>query len=194
MSYAPSLTRSGTARTMPNHRAASAYIRARVPFKSGSLTGHRNAAYGLGYLRSAWHPAFYDDANTIDYVVYSYSTPIAWHTPQGWTVPRETYSVTTSGKHMGPLWSGIPRGERVRTRIDAVTVVATNRLNNSVNGNPRYEVQLSDGRIALTSSDAAVSYDVSNAARDQRPRYVEFTPAGRISSWTIAPADNFSER
>lgn len=190
----PSLTRSGTARTLPNHRAASAYIRARVPFKSGSLTGHAYAAYGLGYLRSAWHPAFYDDANTIDYVVYSYSTPIAWHTPQGWTVPNETYSVTTSGKHMGPLWSGIPRGERVRTRIDAVTVASALRLNNSANGNPRWELTFSDGSRALTSSDASVSYDVENKLRSGERLYVDYTPAGRISSWTVAPADNFTER
>lgn len=32
-----------------------------------------------------------------DYVVYSYSTPIAWHVPgEGWVVPDEKYSVTTT--------------------------------------------------------------------------------------------------
>lgn len=35
---------------------------------------------------------------TMDYIVYSYQTPIAWHTPgTGWTVPDVTYSPTTSG-------------------------------------------------------------------------------------------------
>jgi hypothetical protein len=31
-----------------------------------------------------------------DYIVYSYGTPIAWHTPGGWFCPDESYSLTTS--------------------------------------------------------------------------------------------------
>lgn len=36
------------------------------------------------------------------YVVFSYETPIAWHVigAEGWTIPKVTYSVTTSG-HQG---------------------------------------------------------------------------------------------
>lgn len=38
------------------------------------------------------------------YVVYSYSTPIAWYTTAwGWRVPDVRYSVTTS-KHQGKLY------------------------------------------------------------------------------------------
>jgi hypothetical protein len=38
------------------------------------------------------------------YVVYSYSTPIAWFTHAwGWRVPQVRYSVTTS-KHQGRLY------------------------------------------------------------------------------------------
>jgi hypothetical protein len=32
--------------------------------------------------------------------VYSYGTPIAWHTNTGWFIPDLKYSVTTS-KHQG---------------------------------------------------------------------------------------------
>jgi hypothetical protein len=34
----------------------------------------------------------------VDYVVYSYGTPIAWHTIDGWYVVEQKFSVTTS-KH-----------------------------------------------------------------------------------------------
>jgi hypothetical protein len=34
---------------------------------------------------------------TLDYAIYSYGTPIAWHTPTGWTVPDTKYSATTTG-------------------------------------------------------------------------------------------------
>jgi restriction endonuclease S subunit len=33
-----------------------------------------------------------------DYIVYSYGTPIAWHSNSGWFMPNCKYSVTTS-KH-----------------------------------------------------------------------------------------------
>lgn len=34
--------------------------------------------------------------SSADYVVFSYSTPIAWHLPSGWVVPSVTYSISTS--------------------------------------------------------------------------------------------------
>lgn len=41
----------------------------------------------------------------IDYVVYSYNTPIAWYCNRsGWNIPDQRYSVTTSGKHQSQLW------------------------------------------------------------------------------------------
>jgi hypothetical protein len=33
-----------------------------------------------------------------DFIVYSYNTPIAWHSDKGWFIPEVKYSVTTS-KH-----------------------------------------------------------------------------------------------
>jgi hypothetical protein len=36
-------------------------------------------------------------SSSAPYVVYSYRTPIAWHTPEnGWTIPAARYSNTTS--------------------------------------------------------------------------------------------------
>jgi hypothetical protein len=35
-----------------------------------------------------------------DFIVYSYATPIAWHSNSGWFMPNCKYSVTTS-KHQG---------------------------------------------------------------------------------------------
>lgn len=43
----------------------------------------------------------------VDYVVYSYATPIAWHHEyQGWTMPNESYSVSTS-KQQGRIRTAI---------------------------------------------------------------------------------------
>lgn len=40
----------------------------------------------------------------LDYVVFSYATPIAWYSNRdGWHVTEHKYSVTTSGKHMNNL-------------------------------------------------------------------------------------------
>ncbi len=53
------------------------------------------------------------------------------------------------------------------------------RLNNSVYGNPRYEVTFNNDRVAKTMSDAAFAYAINN------PEYrglvgVELTRAGTI--------------
>jgi hypothetical protein len=48
-----------------------------------------------------------DSVKGADYVVYSYSTPIAWHMPNGeWVMPDTRYSVTTS-KHQGKIRTAI---------------------------------------------------------------------------------------
>ena len=52
----------------------------------GDLSGDALAAYKSQVLSSS-----------APYVVYSYRTPIAWHTPEnGWTIPAARYSNTTS--------------------------------------------------------------------------------------------------
>lgn len=64
---------------------------------SGSLRGEPGRATFTGYL-----PAEHRDAvRAATYVVYSYSTPIAWRNAAGqWTCPEVRYSATTS-KHQG---------------------------------------------------------------------------------------------
>lgn len=61
----------------------------------------------VGELPSAWRDQFNMDtrfAGGIDYIVYSYRTPIAWRRADShlWTMPDVRYSVTTS-KHAGRL-------------------------------------------------------------------------------------------
>lgn len=96
-----------------NQRAASEYIARRESFKASALSGIRSDSLGtFGKLPREWQNRFVTDRRDlgIDYVVLSYETPIAWHTPRGWVVPDVRYSVTTSAKHMPPLWRGL-RGE-----------------------------------------------------------------------------------
>jgi hypothetical protein len=76
----------------------------RTPFTtSGSMFGTRETWHGTGMLPHWWLQTWYEEVNHIDYVVYSYATPIAWHTPNGWTVPDARYSITTT-KHQGNLY------------------------------------------------------------------------------------------
>ena len=67
---------------------------------SGALHGEPHAlvwSQSCGRLPAAEARRFMDRAETIDYVVYSYVTPIAWHDAEtGWTVPNVKYSPTTS--------------------------------------------------------------------------------------------------
>lgn len=72
------------------------------PFASttGSLRGARHR-WPTSFGRLAAHHAarLRDDAthNGIDVIIYSYTTPVAWHALDvGWRVPDATYSVTTS--------------------------------------------------------------------------------------------------
>lgn len=63
-------------------------------------------------------------------------------------------------------------------------IVATKRLRNSRNGNPRFIIAFDNGEMRETSSDAACSYDVDNYT----PRHggaplleVFTTKTGRVS-------------
>lgn len=63
------------------------------------------------------------------------------------------------------------------------------RLNNSVNGNPRYRVHFTDGTSALTQSDAAVSYGIGNPEFRGVPVEFKLSRAGRIWDATPVQAD-----
>jgi hypothetical protein len=81
-----------------NQRDAIHYIATRQEFKASALSGSRYSLGG-GRLQGKELATFEADVNAVDYVVYSYGTPIAWHTLNfGWYIVEQKFSVTTS-KH-----------------------------------------------------------------------------------------------
>lgn len=87
-----------------SNREAREAIRATQAFTTHNqtVTGRHNLA-GTGIMRN---PAEVEqlvkasEAGRLEYVVYSYSTPIAWVIDGTWVRTAERYSVTTS-KHTG---------------------------------------------------------------------------------------------
>lgn len=66
-----------------------------------------------------------------------------------------------------------------------VKVYALYRLNNSVNGNPRYRLSTSEGEL-ITSSDSAFCYGILNGWTDEhmangRTAQINLTRAGRVA-------------
>ena len=73
---------------------------------SGSVQGSQASLGYVGMLSGEARDAYYADVNVADYTLYSYSTPIAWHTPNGWTVVKAKFSSTT-GRHQSLARAGI---------------------------------------------------------------------------------------
>lgn len=77
------------------------------------------------------------------------------------------------------------------TKATTVTLFDTERLNSSVNGNPRFRLITNKGAY-ITQSDGACSYDVDNVARkipsngNGLPVEIKTTRAGRVWSIEIA--------
>lgn len=82
---------------------------------TGNFSTEPAPSYGLrytGHLPSATANAIRrlvsEGGFRLRHVIYSYSTPIAMLLSDGehsaWIIPDVTYSVTTSGKHMGELY------------------------------------------------------------------------------------------
>lgn len=65
------------------------------------------------------------------------------------------------------------------------TISRLERKNNSVNGNPAYEVHFTDGASARTQSDAMVSYEIPNPEYEGVEVDVWTTPSGQI--WDAVP-------
>lgn len=71
--------------------------------------------YTVGMLSGDDRDQFAADVESIDYLVYSYDTPIAWHTPAGWHLVSQKFSVTTSchqGQVRRAMATDTPVGER----------------------------------------------------------------------------------
>ena len=86
-----------------NQRDAIHFIATRQEFKASALSGVNANTGGLqgayGRLDNEEFARFKAVEIQVDYVVYSYGTPIAWHTEgNGWYVVAQKFSVTTS-KH-----------------------------------------------------------------------------------------------
>ena len=80
-----------------NQRDALHYIATQQEFKASALRGSGNYS-GTGRLDEEQTAKLAKDITSLNYIVYSYSTPIAWHTPEGWYVVSQKFSTTTS-KH-----------------------------------------------------------------------------------------------
>lgn len=138
--------------TLRTRRHTTKYIPAdtladRAPFKtSGSLYGTPTDFFSAGRLRGHALRTFWADRDNMDYAVYSYGTPIAWHVkatdtvPAHWASVVDPFSVTTS-KHklalnfparpgdadpvvpVGFNWSYLTEGQRsaLRTLLDAAS-------------------------------------------------------------------------
>lgn len=88
--------KSGSMEHRENTRRA---IRERTPFRTGgSLRGVAGNPGGVARLNNLECARYFNDADRIDYVVLSYSTPIAWHTAAGWHVVEQKFSVTTTNQ------------------------------------------------------------------------------------------------
>lgn len=88
----------------------------RTPFVAGNLTGEEHDPHpsGAPYKSKGWLNAyslevFNDDVPFIDFVVYSYGTPFAWHTEAGWKVLTSQKFSPTSGKHRSIIERAIGR-------------------------------------------------------------------------------------
>ena len=80
-----------------NQRDALHYIETRQEFKASALSGSHNYL-GAGKLNPQEVSKLAGDISELNYLVYSYGTPIAWHTAAGWYVVAQKFSQTTS-KH-----------------------------------------------------------------------------------------------
>lgn len=117
-----------TVRNLNNDQIIGAALRGEnATTKTGNMStdaytvGHSRFTPYQGSLPKAWarvlSEAFH--AGRISQVIYSYSTPIAWHDSEhGWIIPIVTYSVTTSNRHQSQLWK-ISTAKRILLPWDA---------------------------------------------------------------------------
>lgn len=77
---------------------------------TGTLTGetYNTRERPFSCFDRGWLPNTYDVPLDVDFVVFSYATPIAWHTPdKGWTIPAVKYSPTTTRRHQPVVRSAL---------------------------------------------------------------------------------------
>lgn len=93
--------------TYSNYRDIPALVRDRKDFKGNTMSGANvkpGSHHGAGLLNSGEMQKFFADSSRIDYIVWSYATPIAWHRTDGtWYRVSQKWGVITS-KHKGRLY------------------------------------------------------------------------------------------
>lgn len=67
-------------------------------FDVGNVSGDNTGVWRFGRLPIEYR----DSVKSASYVIYSYSTPIAWYVDGKWTIPNVSYSRTTS-VHQGKI-------------------------------------------------------------------------------------------
>ena len=86
--------------TRTSNQKAGDLIASRIGFTGNNLygvvTSFNSVIYEMGRIPQEFGHQLKTDQP--DYIVYSYGTPIAWHSGKGWFIPNIKYSVTTS-KH-----------------------------------------------------------------------------------------------
>jgi hypothetical protein len=79
-----------------NQRDAEHYIAQRLEFRASALEGKDGGALSSSHRLSQAEANLFINTSEIDYTVYSYNTPIAWHSPKGWHIVEQKFSSTTS--------------------------------------------------------------------------------------------------
>ena len=83
---------------LKNQSEASEAIQNREAFLASALWAIDGRSNTYGMLNPEEIEKYEAVRDSIDYVVMSYRTPIAWHSSEGWYVVSQKFSVTTS-KH-----------------------------------------------------------------------------------------------
>lgn len=93
-----------------NRNTAPELISAREEFEASALSARWDVFPSLGYLPDEYAVKILTDRDGAGarglYVVYSYSTPIAWFDGETWTIPPIKYSPTTS-RHQNIVRYGV---------------------------------------------------------------------------------------
>lgn len=85
---------------LKNQAEAVDSIRDRMNFIASSLSGWEGRSNTYGQLSQEEIEKYESVRDSIDFVVLSYRTPIAWHSSEGWYIVKQKFSVTTS-RHQG---------------------------------------------------------------------------------------------
>jgi len=70
--------------------------------------------------------------------------------------------------------------------VEKLVIDTLTRLDNSRDGNPRYLVKFTNGRMAKTAADSQIGYGIDNSEYQGVSLDVEFNSAGEIVKVKVA--------